>query len=111
LIKYPKERTEFELQSELYQFLLGSGYDVRGEIKDKQPGIRGARFDIVVYKNKQAVAILEIKDHVNKKYGTKISTVYGKYMHYGLPIYVISGQKQINEFKSMVISKLGAFWI
>jgi len=62
VVPYPKKKNEFELQVEVYNALKAKNLDVRGEVKLKFHRRRGARFDLVVFKNKKALAVIEVKD-------------------------------------------------
>lgn len=97
-IPYPKP-TEFEVQAETYMFLKGAGYDVRGEVKvqgNRRQGVRGARFDIVIYdpQTKQALLLIETKRNPD---GT--TRVQGDYYERftGLKCLYVRGTKDINE--------------
>lgn len=73
---YPTRKSEFEVHSDLFQFFKGRGVDVRGEVKLRNPTGRGARFDIVVYVDKEAVCVIEVKN------GTRRRKHHGKIDHY-----------------------------
>ena len=61
-IPYPTGRVaEFEIQAELYNKLKNEGYDVRGEVKAKK-----SRLDLVVFENKKAKCIIEVKSWKRK---------------------------------------------
>jgi hypothetical protein len=62
MLHYPIKKTEFEVQAELYNYLCSKGLDVRGELSFKCFPKRGARFDLVFFKNKIDKAIIEVKD-------------------------------------------------
>lgn len=76
ILKYPSIKSEFEVHSDLFQYLKSRGLDVRGEVKLKNPDGRGARFDIVVYDNKEAVCVIEVKNGIRRR------RHHGKIDHY-----------------------------
>ena len=73
--------TEFEVQAELYNRLKQDGFTVRGEWTTGN-----CRFDIVVFKKRKPLAIIEVK---TAKAGSKqtLDTYQGvKYRCYGVPV-------------------------
>jgi len=95
MIPYPDHKTEFEIQSDVYQFLLSEGFNVRGEISERKNirllsgnkrGQRTCRFDIVVFdKNNKPICIIEIKRSVKKKLPSEYKQ-YAKYSLYNIPV-------------------------
>jgi len=87
VISYPLKPTEFEIQAELYLKMRGLGIDVKGELKisKKQTGTRGSIFDLVIFKERKAVAIVEVK----KRYrglGAGGTIQEAKYKEFGIPL-------------------------
>jgi hypothetical protein len=101
-IKYPKKVSEFEIQAELYSLLKDEeGYDVRGEVRvddRKQPkGYRQCRFDLVVYEDKVAKFIIEVKDRKPKNFN-KNTRQFKKYSSFGIPLFYCFGLDEIPKF-------------
>lgn len=58
-IVYPNAAaSEFEIQAYIYNRLQGMGVSVRGEVPSRT---RGCRFDLVIFKNKTAILVIEVK--------------------------------------------------
>lgn len=85
-IDYPKKYSEFEVQANLYAVLKFSyKLDVRGEVAIGQ-GSGKSRFDLVVFKDKKAVCIIEVKNQ--KREGLNTNTKqYKKYSSFGLRLF------------------------
>lgn len=88
-VPYPDSLSETDVTYSLLKSLDDLGYEFRTEVKvEPRFGSRGARLDIVVYKDKVARAIIEVK---RKDLGK--ATVQQK--HYkeltGLPVIVCGG--------------------
>jgi len=56
MIEYPKKVSEAEIQAELWYKLREAGIDARLEVKGER-----SRLDIVIFRNKEARAIIECK--------------------------------------------------
>lgn len=68
MIQYPKKTSEFEIHSSIFNKLKALGYDVRGEVTFiNKNGGRNARFDLVIFKNKNAILIIEVKRSFRRK--------------------------------------------
>lgn len=103
-IPYPKEESEFETQSKLMRELRKRNLDARGEVKDVD-----ARFDIVVFKNKRAICIIEVKKDSQFKRRKKInkeSLQYLKYSRYNLPLIYCVGRKDLKKTIALVYKAL-----
>lgn len=96
-IEYPTVASEFEVQAFLYSELKRRGLDVRGEVKARGCfGLRKAkaacRFDLVLFQNRQAVMILEIKGAPVNHQTTMEATRQGqRYPHFGVPVWTVYG--------------------
>jgi hypothetical protein len=108
-IPYHAHKSEFEVQAELYQALKNIGRDVRGEVKTtyqaKGKGERAAlcRFDLVVYEDKTAVHIFEVKRHATRhKNGVEATRQSQRYRTYGLPVTYVYGLDDIPAALSAV---------
>lgn len=97
MIEYPKRTKEAEIQAKLWFQLLGAGLDARLQVKADH-----SQLDIVVFKNKQAKAIIECKSWSqsylrNRKYqaykNSKQLTKYQKL--FNIPIFVCGCQPSI----------------
>jgi hypothetical protein len=89
IIPYPEKYSEFEIHATLY-FKLKTHFEshhychsVRGEVRKK--GHMGSRFDLVIFKNRQAVCIIEVKDTRPKKINTE-TRQFRKYSSFNLPL-------------------------
>ena len=97
LINYPKDQSEFEIQSKLYQDLLNRSIDVRGEV------VFGAsRFDLVIFnKSKIAICIVEVKKEFNIGFAAQnfknLRSQISKYQMYNLPVLTCHGIKEIGK--------------
>uniref|UniRef100_A0A6M3LA39 Restriction endonuclease type IV Mrr domain-containing protein n=1 Tax=viral metagenome TaxID=1070528 RepID=A0A6M3LA39_9ZZZZ len=61
-IKYPRKRSEAEIQALLWYFLRKKKIDARLEVRGGSPdGKRGCQLDIVVFVDKSPVCIIECK--------------------------------------------------
>jgi hypothetical protein len=100
IIEYPKHISEFDTQAKLYSVLKEKGFDVFGElvIRDSngKKGYKQFRFDLVVFENKIAKYIIEVKTdgtpEINKKHRQ-----YKKYSLFNLPIIYCYGDKDIEK--------------
>jgi len=86
MIQIPQNKSEFELQAELFSALKTAGYLVRGEVSARLNGKKSI-FDLVIFKEDKAVVIIEVKDSPHR------AVVYGKktkqsmqYKAYNLPV-------------------------
>lgn len=91
IIKYPDKLSEFEIHSELYNKLKLLWFDVRWEVTDtsikkyckNKKWFRKSRFDLVIFKDKTATHIIEVKNSKNHTMNTRQNI---KYSMYNLPI-------------------------
>ena len=96
-ILYPKNISEFEIQAYLFNNLLERGIDARGNVTSKN---RISRFDIVIFRDKKPLHLLEIK-----RPGAHMSTKQrDKYEAYGLSLTIISSFKDADNFLSRFCS-------
>lgn len=98
MITYPSAYSEFEIQASIYCALIAVGLDVRGEVKCKP-----CRFDLVVYKNKEAVCIIEVKKWRKKTEPTKTKQ-FIKYSSYNLPLFYCGYMADVTKVCSDVLS-------
>lgn len=82
-ISYPKKQSEFEIHSRLFQKLLDNGFDAKGEVihinSSAPKGFRKCRFDIVIFENKIATKIIEVKNHVKTNFDTRQDKKYSAF--------------------------------
>lgn len=105
-IEWPDDRyvSEFEVQAFVFSELRKLGIDVRGEVIHKitNAGGRGrvCRFDLVIFKNRTATAIVEIKGESST--GKPGANVNGRqlirYREYGIPVFFVRGMEQAQDF-------------
>jgi type I site-specific restriction-modification system R (restriction) subunit len=81
-VDYPQRYSEFEIQASVWSVLKKNGVDVRGEVK-----ALGCRFDLVIYKNKEPICIIEVKNKRRDKpeYEVK-SKQLKRYRLFGIPV-------------------------
>lgn len=101
-LKYPQHRSEFEVQAFLFFELKALGFDIRGEVKAK--GIRGARFDLVIFDGKgekiskrKPLRIIEVKAR-RKQGGVKAKKQAQRYSDYGPPVDLVRGPLQARKY-------------
>lgn len=114
-INYPHVQSEFEVQAWLYNALRTNGHDVRGEVPVYGLfGLRktkvSCRFDLVIFKNKVPVVILEVKAKtVNHKNGIEATRQGRNYILFGIPVLMIYGMndaiKVIEEIDVILLPK------
>jgi hypothetical protein len=125
-IPYPKNsdrNNEIVIQVYLLTTLRAMGWDAHLEIRPKrerqknvggtQEKKRGKRFDIVIYKDRLAVRIIEVKgkdplptakvtdtgdEFVCWHYGTKAEHQLNRYRAYGLPVDYILGMRMAEKY-------------
>jgi len=97
VIKYPKNFSEFEIQSTLFSQLKLNGFDVRGEVSTSN-----CRFDLVVFAEQkgftEAICIVETKAWLKKKTPTHTVQIE-KYSQFNIPIIVCGSYDKI--FKAL----------
>lgn len=104
-ISYPNHISEFDTQAKLYCLLKEQGYDVFGEFVIRDPngkkGYKQFRFDLVIFENKEAKCIIEVKTkdtpEINKEHRQ-----YKKYSLFNIPIFYCYGDKDINTVLELV---------
>ena len=103
-IKYPEIESEFEVQAFLYSELKKKGIDARGEVQTHgafglRPSKASCRFDVVVFENKKAILILEIKARkVRHKNGVENTRQGMRYPNFGVPVQFIYGMSDAIDF-------------
>lgn len=97
VLPYPKKGSEAEIQALLWMKLKQIDCDARMEVCHRV-NVNGttiqSRFDIVVYKDKKAVCIVEVKNGRNL---SPTGRQMNKYMCYGLPLMICSTENQCDE--------------
>lgn len=117
-IEYPTQHSEFEVHAELYGRLKEMDwFDVRAEVKARGThGLRksktSCRFDIVLFIDKVAVCIIEVKDGKTKHKTTVEDTRQGqRYPSFGIPVVFCYGfddiQNVINYSAELSTNSLG----
>jgi type I site-specific restriction endonuclease len=107
IIDYPKNnyKSEFEIQSDIYQKLKSLGFDVRGEVrwrdKSYSSGFKQCSFDLVIFKDKKAIAIIEVKNN-KKKIINKKSRQFIKYSQFNIPLFYSFSLNDVDD----IINKL-----
>jgi hypothetical protein len=105
-ISYPEKESEFEVQAFLFSSLKALGLDVRGEVQCHGAfGMRSkkasCRFDLVLFEDKEAVLVLEVKARPVKHKTSVEDTRQGRrYPHFGVPVRFIYGMEDAKEFLS-----------
>jgi hypothetical protein len=98
--EYPRQASEFEIQSTLYHALRQRGYDVRGEVLvQTQEKIGNAhktifRLDLVVFKDRAPFLIIEVKKK-NRRNG--IRQQMKNYSRVGVRVMPCVGEKEMNN--------------
>lgn len=100
-------KTEFEVQAYIYNSLCELGLVVKGEVvyetsrrktKDKTRGEK-CRFDLVIYENRKAIRIIEVKARqVSHKNGLEATRQSRKYRSFGVPVTFVYGIDDAIEF-------------
>ena len=89
-IKYAKRKSEFEIQSDLYQLLKTNGYNVRGEVScfaSENRVTKKMRFDLVVFdKDNAPLLIIEVKRAMFFNYSHKEKRQQTKYENTNIPV-------------------------
>lgn len=99
-VPFPKEPTEFEVQSFLYQGLRRLGYVVRGEVRT---ALGAFRLDLVIYLGHRAVKLIEVKARESPKGPREEGREKRKaqleaYRTMGLPVESVCGMTEAERF-------------
>ena len=105
IIKYPGQLNEAEIQAFLHMDLLALSIDSRMEVKYQtqeakyKPRVQFARFDIVIFKDKVAQCIVEVKGpkRNGKIRATGLQKQLRKYGKFNLPIFTCLGKTEIKK--------------
>jgi hypothetical protein len=108
-IPYPEHNSEFEIQATLFAILkFNYKLDVRGEVVDRKmksnfrkSGFQTNRFDLVVYKNKVAVCIIECKRE-NKNFRKEGTRQFTKYSFYNAKLFYCSSTNEIKKLAQII---------
>ena len=88
-IQYPRQRSEAEVQAEIYHAFKNAGYDPRLEVPGSWVNPAGriirVRFDVVVFKDRKALCVIECKKTVNPSHR---KGQLAAYMQFGVPVYI-----------------------
>jgi hypothetical protein len=110
LIAYPKKRSEFEIQSEVYQRLRLLGIRVRGEVIAyvDDYGIHRCEMDLVIFDSLcRAIAIIECKNYANPGNPSVVfdseSRQCRRYKLFGVPVFQCVCWDQIEACLSAVV--------
>jgi hypothetical protein len=97
LSTYTNQATsECDIQVALCMALAEKGFQWKTEVKLTSNFSRGCRFDVVVYKDDNPIAVVEVKKNV-KRTGQEPSKLgYYRKMS-GLPVLLCAGKKGIEE--------------
>lgn len=92
-VPYPRHPSEAEIQAELLRVLWKDGHDARANVRLRpQKGYRGARFDIAIFVDKNAVALIEVKRGLfRKRQPTKSAQAERYRLLTGLPTFICRG--------------------
>ena len=97
-ICYPKKQSEFEIHSRLFQKLLDKGFDARAEVihinKKAPKGFKKCRFDIVIFENKIATKIIEVKNYDKTNFDTRQDK---KYSAFGIDLIYCTSIESIED--------------
>ncbi len=101
-IKYNKRTSENQIQALLYNNLVDLSLDVQTDVLGTiyNPNTKKTQichFDIVVFENKEAKAIIEVKRTENPKQTNKSNKQRVLYQRFGVPLFYCYGQKGINN--------------
>lgn len=111
-IPYPKNISEFEIQATLFALLkFNYKLDVRGEVVDRsmksnfrKSGFQTSRFDLVVFKEKKAICIIECKKE-GKKYDIK-NRQYKKYSFYQAELLYCTSIDDVTKIANYILKLL-----
>jgi len=99
---------EPQVQAELFRLLVNDGFDVLAGVPIRQiaRGL-GVQFDLTVFKNRAAQAIIEIKSEVRGPTEDLDATMQGlKYRSFGIPVILFWDIKEYSELKKFLISQV-----
>jgi len=104
-IQYPEKQSEFEIQATLFNKLVSLGYDVRGEVTYRdlsaKKGFKQSRFDVVLFKDKKAILIIEVKNYKKENFETRQDI---KYRGFGIDVVYLSSLEGIDDLVSYIIT-------
>jgi hypothetical protein len=95
-IAYPETESEWEIQAFIWDRLSRRGFDVRAEVTSR---LGGSRLDLVVFVDREAVAIIETKKHANRNIPTRFKSQTKrknrlqshKYAEFNIPVHYVRG--------------------
>ncbi len=115
-IRYPKKRSEVEIQALLWYFLRKKKIDARLEVLGHNPvtNRRSCRLDIVIFKEKKAICIIECKSWSRsysqvREYRHNNSSQLTRYRNlFGLPVFLCGRIEDITRTQDNIIKLLGS---
>ena len=110
MIPYPAHLSEPEVQARLLSCLLLLGYDARAEVRDGPSESRsGARYDMVIFQDGQARAIIEVKrdrpsyaPDIETRIADRESAQRRKYLVTNLPVFVCRGLSGVSHTLKLI---------
>ena len=99
--------TESDTQAELYARLKKDGFTVKSAVGVAQKrSLGGVSFDLVVFKDKTAVAIIEVKSTTKGPEEDLDATMQGlKYRSFGIPVVLFWDMSFYDDLKTFLSSK------
>ena len=88
--------SECDTQVALCMALTENGFQWKTEVKLTSSFSRGCRFDVVVYKDDNPIAVVEVKKNVKRNGQEPVKLDYYRKMS-GLPVLLCAGEKGIEE--------------
>ncbi len=112
-IIYPRKHNEAEIEALLWYFLKKRKIDARLQVCTPRGHNKHLQLDLVVFKNKEAICIVECKSwskqysYLQKYMRTRNTRQIKRYEDtFGLPVFVIGRFEQINFIMSKVAELL-----
>lgn len=100
MIPYPEVPSEHEVQTALFNLLRKNGVDARCQVMSLD---RKCLFDVVVYRDKKAFLIIEVKKSIGKRgSGSQIH----KYRQYGIKAVYCQGMGEIKACVRYALNKI-----
>lgn len=109
-IDYPGTPTEFELHAKLYCGLRARGIDARGEVMEIVRGSRRplgfkCRFDIVIFEEKRAVLVIEVKKNATGRLKYPLRRQASRYTAFGCPVWFVRGLEGVDHALARLIAE------
>ena len=100
-IPYPSTESEAEITAYILSYLLLNKVDARAEVTAKDGN---SRFDIVIFKEKVAQRIIEVK----KSKGILTNIQRDKYLRFKLPVDHVKGMKNAKKYLETVLNTINS---